>query len=140
VTLCSLAVAFAAVNAEARWDGDRTGRGLGDAAAFADAATELVAAMRAPEWVAEEPEVHLLPHLETACRELPLKLQSTAIADDGTFDIELEWHGDGDSVGQVRSAVYGLLGSVAEKETYIRQRREDGRSSSTSSRAWLATT
>lgn len=82
--------------------------------------------MREPEWVAEEPEVHLLPHLETACRELPLKLESTAIADDGTFDIELEWHGDGESVGQVRSAVYALLGSVAETATYIRQRRVDG--------------
>jgi hypothetical protein len=114
------------VNAEPRWDGDRTGRGIGDAAGFADAATELVAAMREPEWVAEEPEAHLLPHLETACRELPLKLESTAIADDGTFDIELEWHGDGESVGQVRSAVYALLGSVAETATYIRQRRVDG--------------
>jgi hypothetical protein len=114
------------VAAEARWEGDRTGRGIGDAAGFADAATELVAAMRTPEWVAEEPEAHLLPHLETACRQLPLKLESSAVADDGTFNVELEWHGDGDSVGQVRSAVYTLLGSVAETASYIRQRREDG--------------
>lgn len=114
------------MTAEARWDGDRTGRGIGDASGFADAATELVTAMRTPEWVAEEPESHLLPHLETACRELPLKLQSTAVADVGTFDVELDWQGDGDSVGQVRSAVYALLGSVAEAATYIRQRRQDG--------------
>ncbi len=70
--------------------------------------------------------MHLLPHLETASRELPLEVKSSAIADDGTFEVELAWRGEAGGVGEVRRAVYALLGSVAETATYVRQRREDG--------------
>jgi hypothetical protein len=58
--------------ADARWDGDVTGGGVGDAGAFADGADELVDSMRLADWVAEEPELHLLPHLRAACENLPL--------------------------------------------------------------------
>jgi hypothetical protein len=46
-----------------RWDDDERGEGVADAGAFAQGAEELVDAMRRPNWVAEQPEVHLLPHL-----------------------------------------------------------------------------
>ncbi len=106
-----------------RWDGDTTGRGVGDAAAFVDGAVELVDSMRTPDWVAEEPEAHLLPHLREAADGLRLALDATRTLDDGTFEVELTWTGDDPGIGEVRRTVYALVGSVAETATYVRRRR-----------------
>jgi hypothetical protein len=107
-----------------RWDGDTRGRGVADATPFVDGAVELVDSMRTSEWVAEEPESHLLPHLREAAEGLPLALDATRKLDDGTFEVELRWT-DGDAgIGEIRRAVYALVGSVAETATYVRQRRD----------------
>ena len=106
-----------------RWDGDDQGEGVGDAAAFADGAGELVDAMRSPSWVAEEPEVHLLPHLERACRTLPFEIEDACLSGEKSFDLRLRWTGERRKVGQVRAAVFALVGSFAESATYVRQRR-----------------
>lgn len=108
-----------------RWDGDTRGRGVADATAFVDGAAELVASMRSPEWVAEEPESHLLPHLREAAEGLPLSLDAARTLDDGTFEVELRWTGEQAGIGQIRRAAYALVGSVAETATYVRQRRDD---------------
>jgi hypothetical protein len=108
-----------------RWDGDIRGRGVGEAGAFANGAEELVEAMRSADWVAEEPEVHLLPHLRAAVEPLPLELRETRVLDDGTFEVELTWTGNEAGTGEVRRSVYVLVGSVAETATYVRQRRGD---------------
>ena len=109
-----------------RWDGDTRGRGVADATAFADGATELIASMRTPDWVAEDPESHLLPHLREAAEGLPLSLDAARTLDDGTFEVELTWTGEEAGIGQIRRAVYALVGAIAETATYVRQRREDG--------------
>jgi hypothetical protein len=54
--------------AEHRWDGDQRGDGVADAANFLDGTAGLIAAVRRPNRVAEQPELHLLPHLEEACK------------------------------------------------------------------------
>ena len=112
--------------ASARWEGDERGRGIADAASFAPGATELVAAMRTDGWVAEDPDDHLRPHLERACRSLPLELRGARLASDGTYEVELVWCGRERGTGDVRSAVFALAGSVAETASYVRQRRDDG--------------
>jgi hypothetical protein len=109
-----------------RWDGDTRGRGVADATAFVDGAAELIDSMRTADWVAEEPESHLLPHLHEAAEGLPLALTATRTLDDGTFEIELTWTGEYAGIAQIRHAVYALVGSVAETATYVRQRRHDG--------------
>ena len=109
-----------------RWDGDTRGRGVADATPFVDGAVELVDSMRTPNWVAEEPESHLLPHLREAAEGLPLALVATRTLVDGTFEIELMWTGEEAGIGEIRRAVYALIGSVAETATYVRQRRDDG--------------
>jgi hypothetical protein len=109
-----------------RWEGDERGRGIADAAGFAPGATELVDAMRADGWVAEDPDAHLRPHLERACQSLPLELRATRLSSDGTYDVELAWQGDDYGPGAVRAAVFALAGSVAETASYVRQRRDDG--------------
>ena len=111
--------------AERRWDGDERGDGVADASRFADGADELIAAMRRPNWVAEQPELHLLPHLEQACESLPLRLVDTRITADGSYEVELDWAGEEAGVGAIRASIFGLLGAIAEPASYIRQRRTE---------------
>jgi len=114
-----------------RWDGDERGEGVADAEPFAAGAVELVEAMRLPKWVAEQPDLHLQPHLERACRSLPLQLEDARSHADGTFEVSLHWTGERPNEAQVRAAVFSLVGSFAELATYARQRRaeatDDGR-------------
>jgi hypothetical protein len=113
-----------------RWDGDERGEGVADAAPFAPGAGELLEAMRVANWVAEEPELHLQPHLERACRSLPLQLEDAGSSADGTFVVSVRWTGETPRVAEVRAAVFSLVGSFAELATYVRQRptveAEDG--------------
>jgi hypothetical protein len=111
------------VMADRRWDGDGRGDGVADAVQFADGASELIGAMRRPNWIAEQPEVHLLPHLEVACESLPLRLRSTRTLDDGSYEVQLDWTGDEVGVGVIRASIFALLGAIAEPCSYIRQRR-----------------
>ena len=108
-----------------RWDGDERGDGVGHASQFTDGAAELMAAMHRPNWVAEEPDLHLLPHLERACESLPLQILGTRTLDDGSYDVQLGWTGDEAGVGAVRASVFALLGGIAEPASYVRQRRTD---------------
>jgi hypothetical protein len=118
-----------------RWDGDERGDGVADATQFIDGAAELIAAMRRPNWVAEQPEVHLLPHLEKACESLPLRILGARPSDDGAYEVELGWTADEAGVGRVRASIFSLLGAIAESSSYVRQRRVE---SAESSRAALA--
>ena len=108
-----------------RWEDDERGEGVADASQFADGAAELIAAMRRPNWVAEQPEMHLLPHLEHACESLPFRILDARTTDDGAYDVRLGWTGDEDGVGAIRASMFALLGSIAEPSSYIRQRRAD---------------
>ena len=111
----------------ARWDGDERGHGSGDAGQLVAGATELVAAFSEPGWVAEQPEVHLLPHVQ-AWTQQDQRLVLTGAGTDSTggYVLDLEWQDVTDSagsVGAVRAAVFALIGSFAETATYVRQRR-----------------
>ena len=111
--------------ANVRWDGDERGKGVADARALAPGAGELADAMRKPNWVAERPDIHLLPHVERACESLPLEVAGTRTSADGTFELRLRCTQEEASTGEVRAAVFSLLGSFAETATYVRQRRVD---------------
>lgn len=110
---------------ELRWEGDEPGRGVGDARRVLPGAGELVEMLSAPEWVAEHPEAHLLPHLERACVPgAPLSLDGAEADADGAYVIDLTWHGQPADLRGLRAAVFALIGEVAESATYVRQRRE----------------
>jgi hypothetical protein len=111
--------------ADHRWDGDERGDGVADAAQFVEGAAELIAAMRRPNWVAEQPEAHLLPHLERACESLPLRILDARTSDDGSYEVRLCWTGGATGVGIVRAAIFSLLGGIAEVSSYVRQRRTE---------------
>ena len=111
--------------ADHRWDDDERGDGVADAAKFVDGATELIAAMRRPNWVAEQPELHLLPHLEQACKPLPLEILAARTMEDGSYEVQLDWTGDEPGVGAIRATIFSLLGGIAEPSTYVRQHWTD---------------
>ena len=111
--------------AEQRWDGDERGTGVADAGEFVEGATELLAAMQQPNWVAEQPESHLLPHIEQACESLPLQILDARSADDGSYEVQLRWTDDQAGVGLIRASIFTLLGEIAEPSSYIRQRRTE---------------
>jgi hypothetical protein len=107
-----------------RWEGDQSGRGVGSAAQLLTGANELIAAFGRPDWVAEQPELHLLPHVEAWCRQ-DRRLALTGTHTDGSsaYVLDLEWRSTPGSVGAVRAAVFSLIGSFAESASYVRQRR-----------------
>ena len=108
----------------ARWDGDDLGHGIGDATRLVSGASELVAAFREPAWVAEQPELHLLPHIEAWCeRDGRLALTGARTSDANAYVLDLDWRDATGSVGGARAAVFALIGSFAESATYVRQRR-----------------
>jgi hypothetical protein len=45
-----------------RWEGDDRGRGIATAGQLVPGVGDLLAAFNEPDWVAEQPEAHLLPH------------------------------------------------------------------------------
>ena len=111
-----------------RWEGDERGYGVADARAFSGSLGELLHAANLSDWVAEDPEHHLLPHIEAACKRdgSPWRLESSATGENGEYLINLRWLGPAGALGQIRSAIFELVGHIAEPATYIRQRRPLG--------------
>jgi hypothetical protein len=109
---------------ERRWDTDERGEGIASGAAFSPNLQELADGMRDAGWVAEEPGVHLLPHLEAACAVpgSPWTIVSWSLGDDGVVEIETVWGGEWGAWGVIRAEVFSLLGSIAEPTSHIRQR------------------
>lgn len=109
---------------EQRWDTDTTGHGIADGSAIAPSVERFLATLSTPWWVAEEPALHLLPHLERTCRTpgAPWRLVDAALDADAVYQVTLAWsHADG-NLRQFRGEIFALIGSVAESKTYIHQR------------------
>jgi hypothetical protein len=111
-----------------RWEGDEHGHGLGDASRLTPGAEELLAALALPDWVAEDPDVHLSPHLRAWLEHNDVFTLEGAHTDDaGAFVLQLSWQGRAGDLRGLRAAAFELLGTVAETATYVRQRRGEGR-------------
>lgn len=109
-----------------RWDGDRIGGGVSDGEAFAPPLRTLLDEMARPDWNTEQPEAHLLPHLERWCaREgSPFLVRSAAV--DGTvFVVDLE-PADGTTREGAHEQLYALVSAIAEPTTVIVETRADG--------------
>ena len=108
-----------------RWDNDERGRGVASGEAFSGHLTELAHLMVDPDWVTEEPEAHLLPHLEAACGEPGSLLHLEGARSDGEiFVVELTARDAQSSIGDLRRAAVRIASSIAEESTHIRQRRD----------------
>jgi hypothetical protein len=110
-----------------RWDTDNRGRGVASAAGATGDIERLVAEMAAPDWIAEDPEIHLLPHLRSFVERdgSPWQLNSAQVLPDGHYEVRLAWIGEHVSSGRLRAEVFALIGSVAEPSTHVRERHTD---------------
>lgn len=109
-----------------RWDDDKRGHGVADARQLVTGARDLVAAFDAPNWVAEDPDLHLKPHVDAWLQaDGRLGLTRAYTDDRGALILDLSWLGGPAGPGEVRAAVYALVGRFAESATYVRQRRDE---------------
>jgi len=105
-----------------RWDGDIRGAGEGSASGQIPALHNLMDAMLLPDWVTEQPEEHLLPHIKALCERegSPLRLIS-AISDGPVFVVTLEWTRPSVTARHITSAAYSLIGTFAESHTHVQE-------------------
>jgi hypothetical protein len=99
----------------ARWDGDERGRGVASADGEVDELDRLRAAMMLPDWVAEAPDVHLLPHVERMCEVNGWRILRADVAD-GVLEVDVTTAAQ--SRGELRAAAFVLIGSFAEASTH----------------------
>jgi len=105
-----------------RWDTDDRFVGVADASAFAPAVEELAALARRPGWVAEDPQVHLVPHLLGAGVD-GMRVTGCRAAEDGVLMVTAE-HIPGDGRGVIRRRAWALLGTIAEPAACVREHRD----------------
>jgi hypothetical protein len=110
-------------DARKRWDSDDRFTGVADASAFAPAVEELAALARRPGWVAEDPEIHLVPHLRGAT-VAGLRIVEIRTEENGALAVTATCH-PGASRGEVRQRVWALLGTVAEPAASVREHHDD---------------
>jgi hypothetical protein len=103
-----------------RWDIDERGHGVADAVAEVPELERLRAAMLEPDWVAEQPDAHLLPHIERASAEHGWTVTRADVVD-AVLDVEV--HAPG--ARSPTEAAYALLGTFAEPATHVATRTHD---------------
>jgi hypothetical protein len=107
-----------------RWDTDDRYTGVADASDFAPAIEELAALARRPGWVTEDPENHLVPHLQEA--GVPgLRVLGYQPDGNGVLHVTAEYH-EGDSRGEIRRHAWALIATVAELATSVREDDDGG--------------
>jgi hypothetical protein len=102
-----------------RWDTDDRFTGVADARDFAAAADELVKLTRLPGWVAEDPEVHMVPHLRNPATA-ELRLLEVSTGDRGLLNVTAEAM-PGASRRDIRKQAWALIGTVAETLASVRE-------------------
>ena len=99
-----------------RWDTDERGRGVASAAASVADLDRLRIAMLEPGWVAEDPDLHLLPHVRRLCEEQGWNL---ARADMVADVLEVEVVVPAATVRSPTAAAFAILGTFAEASTHV---------------------
>lgn len=105
-----------------RWDVDEVGRGIASGRAFAPDVESLLDALRLPDWIAESPEAHLLPHIRRATdgEESPWQIESVVV-EDAVLVVTLRWLGSDNERASARGDAFNLIGAFAESTTSVRQ-------------------
>ena len=111
-----------------RWDTDTRGRGIGDGRAVVADVRRLAEALELPDWVAEDPDAHLLPHLARGCSapESRFTLRGAVFGPERVYDIELGWSGPPGRWDELRAELFALVGRICEFSTHVRQRTVAG--------------
>ena len=102
-----------------RWDNDERGTGARDGTAFAAPVERLVETLGRPGWITEDPDAHLLPHLQATAADRGWTLTRWADVD-GVLEVELDVGGKRAHKTRLEAA-YALIGSIAEASTHVRE-------------------
>jgi hypothetical protein len=112
-----------------RWEDDERGRGVASASHLTGGVEALLAAMAEPDWVAEDADAHLLPHIESGAGETA-GVVSAEVNDAGELVVDVELTGpppeDGRFNANRRAIAFGLIGMFAETGTYVEELELDG--------------
>jgi hypothetical protein len=105
-----------------RWDTDQRGHGVAGASDLASDTRRLADALDLPDWIAEEPEAHLLPQIERACATngSPARLADWSVDADGTLLVRLVNETPLDRRAR-RAIAYGIIAAVAESRTLVHE-------------------
>ncbi len=99
-----------------RWDTDERGHGVASAAGAVADLDRLRAAMLDAYWVAEEPELHLLPHIRRLCEEQTWNLARADVVD-AVLDVEVVVPAA--TSRSPTEAAFSILGTFAEASTHV---------------------
>lgn len=97
-----------------RWDNDERGRGVAGAEWAVPQLERLRAAMREPDWVTEEPDLHLLPHIRRASADRGWTVRRAEVVE-AVLEVDV-------LAPDARSptvAAFLLLGTFAESSTHV---------------------
>jgi uncharacterized protein YihD (DUF1040 family) len=98
-----------------RWDNDERGHGVASAAASVEDLDRLRTAMLEPDWVAEEPDLHLLPHIRRLCDERSWTLARADVVED-VLEVEVVV---APAAVEPTEAAFTVLGTFAEASTHV---------------------
>jgi hypothetical protein len=105
-----------------RWDIDERGHGVASAESAVPDLDRLRDAMLEPDWVTEDPEIHLLPHVRRVCIERGWDIARAGVAD---AVLQIDVSAPASTVRSPREAAFALLGSFAEASTHVVERSPD---------------
>jgi hypothetical protein len=109
-----------------RWSDDARGRGVAEAGASLPAIKELAELAATPDWVAEEPETHLLPGLRERIAISGLSLDRAEVNSDGALHVALSSTAQL-SRREIRQAVWSILGGAVEMTTHVHETKPNGK-------------
>ena len=108
-----------------RWDTDERGHGIASANAHLGAIGELARLAAREDWVAEDPETHLVPGLRRGAEATGLTITSFAFDPEGRFTVHFKGAA-AMSRREVRQAAWTILGAVCELTTHVSEVVVDG--------------
>ena len=103
-----------------RGDSDERGHGIADASASLPAIEQLAELAQSQEWVAEDPETHLLPGFRDRVDISGLSMESAQVQPDGSFSVRLV-SSTKQSRREIRQSVWAILGGIAELTALVRE-------------------
>jgi hypothetical protein len=105
-----------------RWDIDERGHGVASAESAVPDLDRLRAAMLEPDWVTEDPEAHLLPHVQRLCAAGYWQLDRSAVVD-GVLEVDVA--APRTPTATPRAVAFAVLGTFAEASTHVVEESTD---------------